>query len=205
MIAMQNTDKRQPRDGAQHGPGALLNSGLFSNIQSKSNYITSYDCLNQDLLNDIPDPDVDGMKRPLVVSMATEKISRQVYDHARKGRFVITLGGDHSIGIGTVSGTAKAVRERLGGREMAVVWVDAHADINTPETSPSGRIHGMPLAFVSGLAKSRTKDVFDWIEDCHLINLQKLVYIGLRNIDEAEKNLIEQCGIKAFDMHDIRL
>ena len=119
---------------------------------------------------------------------------------------VLTLGGDHSIAIGTISGTAKAIKERLGGREMAVIWVDAHADINTPETSESGNVHGMPVAFLTGLAKEGREDVFGWLgkekeEPC--ISLKKLVYIGLRDIDSGEKEILRREGVKAFSMHDI--
>ena len=143
------------------------------------------------------------MKNPRTVSAATERLSQQVYEHARDGKFVLTLGGDHSIAVGTVSGTAKAVRERLGGREMAVIWVDAHADINIPEASDSGNIHGMPLAFLTGLASEEKKDIFGWLEDEHKINVKKLVYIGLRDVDREEKILLRENGIKAFSMHDV--
>jgi arginase len=143
------------------------------------------------------------MKKPRTVSAATQRISQQVYEHARDGKFVLTLGGDHSIAVGTVSGTAKAVRERLGGREMAVIWVDAHADINTPEASDSGNIHGMPLAFLTGLAREEKKDIFGWLEEEHKISVKKLVYIGLRDVDREEKILLRENGIKAFSMHDV--
>lgn len=144
------------------------------------------------------------MKRSRVVSLATKRVSDCVYSQARQGKFVMTLGGDHSIGIGTLTGSARAVRERLGGTELSVLWIDAHADINTPQTSLSGRIHGMPVAFASGLAKSPKKGVFDWITDSHLIDLKKLVYIGLRDVDEEEEKIIAQNGIKVFTMEDVK-
>lgn len=142
------------------------------------------------------------MKNPRAVSAVTQKLSQQVYEHAREGRCVLTLGGDHSIAIGTVSGTAKAIKERLG-REMAVIWVDAHADINTPESSDSGNIHGMPVAFVTGLAKEKREDIFGWLQDDHMLSLKKLVYIGLRDVDRGEKQILRENGIRAFSMHDI--
>ena len=148
------------------------------------------------------DPDYRNMKRPLAVSAVTQQLSSQVYEHARHGRCVLTLGGDHSIAIGTISGTAKAIRERLG-REMAVIWVDAHADINTPETSDSGNIHGMPVAFLAGLAREEREDVFGWLKEDHKISLKKLVYIGLRDVDRGEKRILRDHGIKAFSMYDI--
>ncbi|KAJ5101923.1 hypothetical protein NUU61_004145 [Penicillium alfredii] len=151
-----------PRDGAQNGPAALIASGLLDEIQLRSDKTIGQYHLGQtgprSNHNPDTDPDVDGMKRPRAVSAATQQINERVYHHARQGRFVLTLGGDYSIGIGTVSATAKAVRERHPGLEVAVMWVDAHADINTPQTSLSGRLHGMP----------------------------KLVYIGLRDVDDAE-------------------
>ena len=148
------------------------------------------------------DPDYRNMKNPLTVSAVTQQLSEQVYHHARHGRCVLTLGGDHSIAIGTISGTAKAIRERLG-REMAVIWVDAHADINTPETSDSGNIHGMPVAFLTGLAEEDREDIFGWLRDDQKISTKKLVYIGLRDVDKGEKKILREHGIRAFSMHDI--
>jgi len=142
------------------------------------------------------------MKNPLAVSAVTKRLCDQVYEHAKEGRCVLTLGGDHSIAIGSIAGTAKAIRERLD-REMAVIWVDAHTDINTPETSESGNVHGMPVAFLSGLAKEEREEVFGWLEKENLISLKKLVYIGLRDVDRGEKLILREHGIKAFSMHDI--
>lgn len=143
------------------------------------------------------------MKKARAVSAATQQLSQQVYNHSRTGRLTLTIGGDHSIAIGSISGSSKATRERLG-REPAVIWVDAHADINTPELSPSGNLHGMPMAFLTRLAREDDKnEAFGWIEDSHVVNKRKLVYIGLRDVDRGEKALLREHGIKAFSMHDI--
>lgn len=149
------------------------------------------------------DPDYRGMKRPLAVSAVTQRIAEQVYGHASQGRCVLTLGGDHSVAVGSIAGTARAVRERLSGRDLAVVWVDAHADINTPESSLSGNIHGMPVAFLTGIAREHRQDVFGWLGAERLVSVSKLVYIGLRDVDAAEKRILREYGIKAFSMHDI--
>lgn len=165
-----------------------------------------------------------NMKNPRAVSVVTQQIAAQVYEQASAGRMVLTLGGDHSIAIGTIAGTARAVKERLG-REMAVIWVDAHADINTPETSDSGNIHGMPVAFLTGLASESRDDIFGWLHqgneagtkgDVHgnhtqvegggvrgVISPKKLVYLGLRDVDRGEKEILRREGIRAFSMHDI--
>ena len=90
-----------------------------------------------------------------------------------------------------------------------MIWVDAHADINTPETSGSGNIHGMPVAFLTGLAREEREDVFGWLgkEEGRgggaVLSAKKLVYIGLRDVDRGEKEILRKEGIKAFSMHDI--
>jgi arginase len=185
-------------------PLALIESGLLDQVREDLGYDVHYDNAVHDYADIMPasDPDHRGMKKPRAVSAVTEALSQQVYDHAKQGKMVLTLGGDHSIAIGTISGTAKAIRERLD-REIAVIWVDAHADINIPEDSPSGNIHGMPVAFLTGLAKEEKKDIFGWLQQEHMLNVNKLVYIGLRDVDRGEKRILRENGIKAFSMHDI--
>ncbi|USP80115.1 arginase [Curvularia clavata] len=194
----------QPKAGVDAAPMALIENGLIKQLEEDLEYNVTYDgqVHNYAELQPSEDPDYRGMKRPKFASAVTREVSDQVYKHAKDGKLVLTLGGDHSIAIGTISGTAKAVRERLG-REIAVIWVDAHADINTPETSDSGNIHGMPVSFLTGLAKEDREDIFGWIKEEHMLSTKKLVYIGLRDIDKGEKKILRDHGIKAFSMHDI--
>ncbi|BCS22432.1 arginase [Aspergillus puulaauensis] len=190
--------------GVEAAPMALIESGLLDQLREDLDYDIHYDNTVHYYEKQIPaeDPDHRGMKKPRAVSAVTETLSSQTYEHSKEGKFTLTLGGDHSIAIGSISGIAKATRERLG-REIGVIWVDAHADINIPEQSPSGNIHGMPMAFLTRLAKEEKKDVFGWLKDDHIINLHKLVYIGLRDVDRGEKKLLRENGIKAFSMHDV--
>lgn len=183
---------------------ALIESGLLTDLKEDLEYEVHHDNIVHYYEQDIPadDPDYRGMKKPRAVSAVTERLSSQVYEYAKDGKFVLTLGGDHSIAIGSVSGTAKAIRERLG-REMAVIWVDAHADINLPELSPSGNIHGMPMAFLTRMAREDKRDIFGWLQDEHIVSTRKLVYIGLRDVDRGEKKILRDNNIKAFSMHDI--
>lgn len=194
----------QCKPGVDAAPMALIESGLIDQLKNDLDFNVSFDGQVHAYSDVIPasDPDHRNMKRPKAVSAVTQRLCSQVYEHASQGRFVLTLGGDHSIAIGSIAGTAKAIRQRLA-REIAVIWVDAHADINTPETSDSGNIHGMPVAFLTGLAKEERKDVFGWIEDDMKISTTKLVYIGLRDVDLGEKKILRDNGIKAFSMHDI--
>lgn len=212
-------DGLQGKAGVDNGPLELIKSGLLQSLRHDLNYelhgdqgvLSEEDLatanaeklvhMNADLLAK-EDPPVRNMKNPRSVSGVTQRLAEQVHAHAAAGRMVLTLGGDHSIAIGTVSGSARAVRERLG-REVAVIWVDAHADINTPESSDSGNVHGMPVSFVTGLATESDPEVFGWLKPEHRLNVKKLVYIGLRDVDKGEKKILRDNGIKAFSMFDI--
>ncbi|KAJ0328422.1 hypothetical protein COL5a_005201 [Colletotrichum fioriniae] len=194
----------QCKKGVDAAPKALIESGLLTQLRDELGYKLHGDDevhLYTDLVP-ADDPPFRNMKNPKAVSSVTERIADQVYQQSRLGRLTLTLGGDHSIAIGTIAGSAKATRERLG-REIAVIWVDAHADINTPETSDSGNVHGMPVAFVTGLAKESRPEYFGWLKDEHMLSIKKLVYIGLRDVDAGEKRILRENGIKAFSMFDI--
>ncbi|GKT66353.1 arginase [Colletotrichum tofieldiae] len=194
----------QCKQGVDAAPKALIESGLLTQLRDELGYKLHGDDevhLYTDLVP-ADDPPYRNMKNPRAVSAVTERIADQVYQQSRLGRLTLTLGGDHSIAIGTIAGSAKATRERLG-REIAVIWVDAHADINTPETSDSGNVHGMPVAFVTGLAREARPEYFGWLKDEHMLSLKKLVYIGLRDVDAGEKRILRDNGIKAFSMFDI--
>ncbi|KAL2441763.1 Arginase [Exophiala dermatitidis] len=195
----------QCKEGVDAAPTALIEAGLLGQLRDELGYNLHGDnsVHNYNEMRPTNDPPHRGMKNPRAVSAVTEKLATQVYEQAREGRMVLTLGGDHSIAIGTLAGTAKAIRERHNGREMAVIWVDAHADINTPETSDSGNVHGMPVAFSTGLATSKEPGIFDWLTEEQRISHRKLVYIGLRDVDRGEKKILRDNGIRAFSMHDI--
>ena len=107
--------------------------------------------------------------------------------------FAVSLGGDHSISMGTVPAL-------VGPGDGAVIWLDAHADLNTPESSPSGNVHGMPVAHLLGLGDQRLRAIWG---GGAAISPDRLVYIGLRSVDEAERERIRQLGITAFSMKEI--
>ena len=197
--------RKQCKPGVDAAPSALIEAGLLTQLRDELGYTLCGDDQVHLYTDLVPpeDPPYRAMKNPLAVSAVTERIAAQVYEHARQGRMVLTLGGDHSIAIGTIAGSARAVRERLRGRELAVIWVDAHADINTPETSGSGNIHGMPVSFLTGLAREDKPEYFGWLQEENLISIKKLVYIGLRDVDAGEKKILRENGIKAFSMFDI--
>jgi arginase len=115
-----------------------------------------------------------------------------------QGEIPIVLGGDHSIAIGTVSGTAEYFKNR--GQKVGLIWVDAHGDMNTPETSPSGNIHGMPLATVCGMGHPRLVEMGGFWPK---VERKNVCLIGIRDIDEVERRIVKQSGIHAYTMRDV--
>jgi len=111
-----------------------------------------------------------------------------------RGRFPLILGGDHSIAIGTIAGLAKHKKN------MGVIWFDAHGDINTGETSPSGNIHGMSLAVSLGIGHPNLIHIYG---EQPKIKPENVVIIGARDLDPGERKLIKQLGIKVYTMHEI--
>ncbi|CAJ0938710.1 unnamed protein product [Ranitomeya imitator] len=135
---------KKPRGGVEEGPIYIRRAGLIEKLRELE-VIPEYDVKDfgdlhfPELPNDEP---FQNVKNPRTVGQATEKVANTVADVKKTGRVCLTLGGDHSLAVGTIAGHAKV------HPDLCVVWVDAHADINTPSTSPSGNLHGQPVSFL---------------------------------------------------------
>jgi len=191
----------QPYLGPDKSPSLIYNSGLLKLLgncgwrvkqipeissSSDSNIISQ---LNHDELN-------YNARNINQIGQVCNRIYNDISKEADSNNFILVLGGDHCIPIGTIPGLLSK-RPNTG-----IVWVDAHADINSPETSSSGNMHGMPLSFLLGLVKDYNRiPSMTWFQPC--LNPSDIVYIGLRDLDEPEKKIIKQLGIKAFTMYDI--
>ena len=127
----------------------------------------------------------------------TRAIEAAAYRSLQRGAFPVFLGGDHSLSMGSVSGVARHAAE--AGRPLFVLWLDAHADYNTPQTSPSGNMHGMPVAFFCG------EGGFDGIlpADRPLVSPKNVYQLGIRSIDPAERDAIGLRGVNVFDMRTV--
>jgi arginase len=110
----------------------------------------------------------------------------------------LVLGGDHSVAAGTVAGVAEFYRRQ--SQKIGLIWIDAHTDINTPETSPSGNVHGMPLAAIMGLGPPELANIFNF---CPKVSSDNCVLVGVRDIDAIERENVHRAGIKVFTMRDI--
>ncbi|MDA8442237.1 MAG: arginase, partial [Peptococcaceae bacterium] len=128
------------------------------------------------------------------IVQASEELCTMVAGAARDGRIPLVIGGDHSIGIGTLAGMAQ-VKQRLG-----VLWFDTHGDANSPRTTSSGNIHGMPLAVSLGVGDDKLVAVGG---SGHKIQAENVVLIGIRNLDQEEREFLRQTRVTVFTMRDI--
>jgi arginase len=183
----------QPKAGVDKGPIHLVSAGLVKQLEGLG-WNVHFDGHHQ--FEDVvieSDPPIGLLKNPRLVSRCTENLSNVISDHVKNGRLPLTLGGDHSLAMGTISGTLKHYPD------TCVIWVDAHADINTHETTDTGNIHGMPVSFLMGIGSKIPE--FAWLKPVLAAN--KLVYIGLRDVDDGEKKILKENKIKAFSMHEV--
>lgn len=132
------------------------------------------------------------------IARASGVIARKVERIIGLGHFPLVLGGDHSIAVGTVSGIAAFARR--ANRRVGVLWIDAHGDINTPETSPSGNIHGMPLAALLGYGASELTEIGGWAPKVDAANV---ALVGIRSLDSGEKKRLKETGVQVHTMSEI--
>jgi len=186
----------QPKAGVEEGPNAIRSEGLIPSLEECGWKIRDKGNIKFDEYSATEEEDIyEGMKHPKYVGKSNHKLHSIVKEECEHHNAVLTIGGDHSLAIGTISASATA------WKNIAVIWIDAHGDINTPTTSGSGNIHGMPLSFLSGLADSTKYPGLEWIPKC--ISLDKLAYVGLRDLDAGEKEIIKKHNIKAFSMREV--
>ncbi|XP_049756847.1 arginase-1 isoform X1 [Elephas maximus indicus] len=195
--------KGQPLGGVEEGPTVLRKAGLLEKLKeqvTKHILILEYDVKDYgDLIfADVPsDSPFQTVKNPRSVGKANEQLASVVAEVKKNGRTSLVLGGDHSLAIGSIFGHAKV------HPDLCVIWVDAHTDINTPLTTPSGNLHGQPVSFLLKELKSQIPDVpgLSWVTPC--ISAKDIVYIGLRDVDPGEHYILKTLGIKYFSMSEV--
>jgi arginase len=185
------------RRGVDMGPSALRYADLNEKLQE-----LGYDVEDRgDLGVIIPetrhfgDPHAKYLKE--IVDACTH-LAHLVLEIREAGRTPLVLGGDHSIAVGTVSGVAESFRRQ--GKKIGLLWFDAHADFNTPEISPSGNVHGMPMASIMGYGAVELTHIFGFSPK---IQPQYAVQIGIREVDPEERLLVKQSGVRVFTMKEI--
>ena len=143
-------------------------------------------------------PPTDGYRHLNEVVAWNEAVHAAVYAELQIGRMPILLGGDHCLGLGSISAVARHCRET--GKKLRVLWLDAHADFNTNALTPSGNIHGMPVACLCGYGPKELVEIGGTVP---AISPKMIRQIGIRSVDQGEKRLVHQAGLEVFDMRFI--
>jgi arginase len=185
------------RRGVDMGPSALRVAGLQARLKHLGHTV-------EDIGNIIvkqPEEMPIGEKRAKYVAEiadACNDLGLTVQKSLEEGFLPLVLGGDHSIAAGSISGVAAHFRKDK--KQIGCIWLDAHSDMNTPESSPSGNVHGMPLAGIMGYGVPELQDLFNFRPK---IEPQNVVLVGVRDLDAHEKKFIKKLGVRAFTMRDI--
>ena len=181
------------KKGTDLAPTAIRSGNLLGNLLSKGISISDYGDINLDTsVHDVKDFADHPICHYHDVVLSIDRI-RDVVEQTQKANFVpVVVGGDHSLGLGSVSASAKR------DPNIGVIWFDAHGDMNTEETSPTGHIHGMPVAALMGLCKSRLNDI-----PTNYVKPQNIFWIGARSLDAGEKKLIEHLHLNVYSTDEI--
>ncbi len=185
------------RRGVDMGPSALRVANLNGRLKDLGYAVD--DLGNVTVVQPETEPAGNASAKYLPQITATcEEVAELVRQSLKDGKFPMVLGGDHSIAVGTVSGVSKYFHDR--GLSIGLLWIDAHADMNTPESSPSGNIHGMPLACITGLGPEELTHIYGFAPK---VNPHSTVMIGIRSVDGLERGVVYKSGVRAFTMRDI--
>ena len=186
------------RRGVDMGPSAFRIAGLGERLAALGLQVVD----EGDLVAPIPETKSFGdptKKYIREIARVCEKLYKASLAALEKGGFPLVLGGDHSLAAGSVAATAEYVR-RDDGKPMGLIWVDAHGDMNTPSSSGSGNVHGMPLASLLGPEPAELSRIGGFTPK---VRPDHTVLIGIRNLDEREKEIVRSSGVRVFTMKDI--
>jgi len=190
-------DLGQDRRGVDMGPSAVRVANLNARVAGLGYEVEDYGNIPVEQKEAWPSGDPHA-KYLTQIACACEVLSQRVGAALAKGYLPVVLGGDHSVAVGTVTGVAQHFRPR--GEGVGLIWLDAHADMNTPRSSPSGNIHGMPLACILGDGPEPLVDLGGFRPK---VDPHHTVIVGLRDVDPTEKPQVRHSGVRAFTMRHI--
>jgi arginase len=182
--------------GSRMGPSALRVAGITQAIAQFGLDVKDCGDLNGPANPWLPA--VNGFRHLAEVARWNELLHEAMYQELQAGRLPILLGGDHCLGIGSISAVARHCRET--GRKLRVLWLDAHADFNTATLTPTGNIHGMPVACLCGHGPEQLTHIGGTVP---AMSPKDIRQIGIRSVDEGEKRFVHDMGIEVFDMRFI--
>ncbi len=185
------------RRGVDMGPSALRVAGLNDKLAKLGYEVEDLGNVIVDQPESAPAGQPNARYLPQIAHTCA-RLAEMVERAAGQGRVPVVLGGDHSAAIGTVAGLSRHFRSL--DRKIGLIWVDAHADMNTPDSSPSGNIHGMPLACAIGLGPVELTQMAGYSP---MVDPANVAIVGLRSVDEIERLSVLGAGVHAFTMRDI--
>ena len=195
------------RRGVDMGPSALRNAHLARTLRDLGHHVTDLGDIEVAIPETLDKHAAAGLVFLDPILAACRTAAERVMA-LPEGTFPLTLGGDHSVSMGTVTGNGLRGWPhpnglRGGPTRTGVIWVDAHTDYNTPESSPSGNIHGMPVAHLTGRGDERLTRLDGLVTGDWGIRPEDVVMIGIRSVDARERELLREAGIKAYTMKDV--
>jgi arginase len=190
-------DLGQDRRGVDMGPSAVRVANLNGRISALGYEVEDWGNVPVEQKESSPEGESNA-KYLLQIAAACGAIAARVDEALAGARMPLVLGGDHSVAVGTVTGVGRHFRAR--GESIGLIWLDAHADMNTPGTSPSGNVHGMPLACIAGLGPAELAELSGYRPK---VDPRRIAIAGLRDVDQLEKPHVRESGVRAFTMRDI--
>jgi arginase len=190
------TDVGAGRRGASMGPEALRVAGLDKSLRRLGREVRDYGNLAGPI-----NPEgarTAGYRHLSEVAAWCAAARDAVYASLSRGEVPILMGGDHSLAIGSVAAVARHCAEQ--GRRLTMLWLDAHADFNVADSSPSGNLHGMPVAVIAGYGPSELTALGHGVP---MLPPDRIVQIGIRSVDEIEKRLVVESGMVVYDMRSV--
>ena len=190
-------DLGQSRRGVDMGPSAVRVAGLEARLEAIGHVVED----GGNVAVAIPEQKKEGAAHAKYLKEITATCTKSadlVLKTLEAGKIPLVLGGDHSVAAGTVAGVAEFYRRQ--NQKIGLIWIDAHSDMNTPDSSPSGNVHGMPLAAIMGLGPAELGNIFNFSPKVHPENC---VLVGIRDVDANEKENIRRAGVEVFTMRDI--
>jgi arginase len=185
------------RRGVDMGPSAVRVANLNARLAALGYQVEDFGNVPVRQAEATPEGDPHAKYLPQIASTC-QTLAAQVKGCLEHGSLPVVLGGDHSIAIGTSAGVSGYYRQR--GSKTGILWLDAHADMNTPESSPSGNVHGMPLACILGLGPQELTHLGGYAPT---VDPRNAAIVGLRDVDQMEKPHVRESGVRAFTMRDI--
>jgi arginase len=185
------------KGGASGGPDAIRRARLVSDMETLGFDVEDRGNLEAPKREDLK-PGSPRKKYEREILKVCSRLSDEVRDSIKDGRVPVTLGGDHSLAIGSIAGAASYYRQKE--ERIGLIWVDAHGDMNTPETSPSGNVHGMPLAATLGLGDKTLTHLNGFAPK---VLPRNSCLVGIRDIDPAEREAIRDSGVHVFTMKEV--